>query len=83
MIIKFSQIILCANRRTGVRFCASQYVIPLCAIINRRVSASKTDEEIELPQNAGVRVTRILDARVCSGNLADSLAKQDPSCVLT
>ncbi len=56
------------------------YVIALCAIINRRVFTSKTDE-IELPQNAGVRVTRILDARVCSGYGGTLWFRQDPSHV--
>ena len=66
MIIKFSlnNHILC-NRRIRVRLCISG-MYPLCAIVNRWISPSKTDEETQLPQNAGVCLARILDARFSS-----------------
>ena len=48
--------------------CASLVCIPLCAIVNRWISSSKIDEETQLPQNAGVCPSRVLNARFSSRN---------------
>ena len=42
--------------------------IPVCTAVNRGLFTSKTDEETQLPQNAGVCLSRVLNARFSSRN---------------